>query len=130
MEEKNVKKQEKEVSEQKSIQDELNIVDGNVSSKEFFVCKSCDKTFAYKSEMQKHIQRCHQEMKIKLLLMQKKIADQKAHVATSLVNLKQIEASQNLEPCICRGFCRIYHKKHNWILPQSDVIYKQLESLS
>ena len=68
-------------------------------------------------------------MKIKLLLIQKKIADQRAHVATNLVNLKQIEVSvsgaMNLQ--------RILYdtsQKHEWILPQSDVFYKQLESLS
>jgi hypothetical protein len=123
-----VKHEEKEIKTN-SLMDELSLVDKNVFPGEMYKCKYCEETFPCKMDLMKHIQTFYvQSMRIKLLKMEKKLSDQRVKVATSLINLKQVETNGKHKPCKCRGFCYINHKKHNWELSKSDKIYSKLEN--
>ena len=49
----------------------------------------------------------------RLVTLQKQVSNQKIKLSASIFILKKKELQKN-NICICRGFCRIHHDKHNY----------------
>ena len=101
------------------LSDELGIEDlrsHNVSIQ----CDPCGKIFEDEGHLGNHPQTQH-ENKAKLLQkfrlkeeeLKEQIHTQKHKLTVDLVQLRQTEVFENFK-CKCRGFCRIFHHKHNW----------------
>ena len=83
-------------------------------------CDPCGEMFADGGHLDNHYQKKHED-KVKLLQnyklkeeeLKEEIQTQKQKLTVDLVQLKQIEVLENFK-CKCRGFCRIFHHKHNW----------------
>ena len=64
-----------------------------------------------------------------LSFVERKVSEQKLELTTSLLDLKHLELEKS-HLCTCRTFCRIFHKKHNFIRSKSDEISLKLENIS
>ena len=59
----------------------------------------------------------------RLVTLQKQVSNQKIKLSTSIFILKKKELQKN-NICICRGFCRIHHDKHNYTKSKSDELLR------
>ena len=117
-------------SESLSLQQELHFAD-EMSLGEIIECNYCEKMFFSKREVKKHIQTVHmQTMKSKLLELERNAAEQSKEIVQSLYELKQKELKEKVEPCKCKGFCRIYHGRFNWKKFKSDLIFEKFREVS
>ena len=62
--------------------------------------------------------------------MMKKVHDQKVKVASDLFDVMENEMMFDNKKCNCKGFCRIFHEKHNWKRSFSQDKMKQLRVLT
>ena len=119
-----------EKDETKSLKDKLGLPDEKFVSEDSLKCKNCEENFSNKNDLKRHNKEFHVfEMRIKMMELEKKTSFQKTYLATSLVNWKQLEASEKRKPCVCRGVCRINHTKYNWTLSRCDEFYSKLQEM-
>ena len=73
------------------------------------------------------------EIKIKLLTKinnsEKKLSDQKLHLTASMLKLKKKEVKES-QKCRCKGFCRIFHQKHNFLKSKSEELFLQMRNIN
>ena len=65
------------------------------------------------------------EMKVREMELEKKIQKQKLKLTINLFKLNEFE-NQDRGKCYCRGFCRIFHTKHNWEKSLSKELLQRL----
>ena len=88
-----------------------------------FRCNYCEKEFDSKIHFNEHVNIDHvQEMKTKLLEVEKNVSEQSKQVIQSLFKLKQKELKEKKKPSYCKGVCRIHHSRFNWNKSKSDLI--------
>ena len=120
---------EENISDVKSLEDELTETDNSFSSSDCVECKECGANFICRNYLKKHMQ-CHvSEMRIKLIESENKMLNEQNHLTISLIKLKQKETKSKREPCVCKGYCGINHIKHNWKLTKSENIYSKLAAM-
>ena len=61
--------------------------------------------------------------------MEVKLSEQKIKLTSSLLELKNKEVKERLN-CRCKGYCRIYHEKHNFVKFKSDELIERLKIFS
>jgi hypothetical protein len=112
-----------------SLKDELQQI-------EMFECETCSLNFETHLELRKHIKTLHSEklnLRIvslsKLNTMEVKLSEQKIKLTSSLLELKNKEVKERLN-CRCKGYCRIYHEKHNFVKFKSDELIERLKIFS
>ena len=101
-----------------------------------FKCDKCNMDFTNDGKLKEH-QRATHEIKLKkkldllanLSYSERKVSEQRLELTTSLLELKHQELEKS-HLCTCRTFCRIFHKKHNFIRSKSDKISLKLENIS
>ena len=107
--------------ENKKVEEKIIQTDANKELHNFSIqCDPCGEISEEKGHLDNHHQKKH-EYKAKLLQayrlkeneLEEKIHTQKHKLTKGLVELKQTEVFDNFK-CICKGFCRIFHHKHNW----------------
>ena len=118
---------------QSSIADELNLCDVIHLDLERFSCHICEKKFAEKKHVSKHIKDVHvKEEEAKLLNLEKNVTSQLLVVTNSIHKLMEHEVSRKDKPCNChRGasqtYCVINHGKHNWKKSESKDFIEKLK---
>lgn len=107
----------------KSIQEELSIAQEMMALNRF-LCEFCDKTFANTQDVTDHKQDYHE----KLILEQhaKELEDTnlklKIGIKQKILDIKVNEKQEGYW-CMCRGFCRIFHHKHNFKrMPSAELL--------
>ena len=98
-----------------SLEEELSCLNLGKEFIQNFPCKTCDKSFSSRKSLRKHILEVHvAKEKMKLLEIEKRVANQTARFISDLERLISKEHYENRMPCVCKYFCNISHLKHNW----------------
>ena len=112
-----------------SLKDELQDI-------EMFKCETCSLSFLTPTELREHMKTLHsQKLNRRLVAMtnlnklEVKLSEQKMSVTSSLFELKSKEDYEK-HNCRCKGYCRIYHQKHNFVKSKSDELFSRLENFS
>jgi hypothetical protein len=96
-------------------------MDMELSSK----CKVCERVFNNQGELEEHIGMSHSKpsakdvWKARLKEMDVSLYAQKLQLSNKLFALKEKETSL-YKTCKCKGYCRIYHVKHNFQKSKCD----------
>ena len=118
-----------------SLADELNLCDVAHSDIEKFECNFCGEKFVEKSHAKNHIKSVHvKEEELKLMELEKRVSSQVLVLTNSINKIMLRELSQKDKPCICqrgrsRFFCKINHRKHNWVKSDSQDIIEKLKDI-
>ena len=96
-------------------------------------CDACNKS-ENKVAVEAHVTNVHEETKIisdlKLQEMEldRKISQQKFRLSSDLFKLKEQENKEK-EKCNCKGYCRIFHFKHNYKKSYCQELLSRFDSL-
>jgi hypothetical protein len=101
-----------------------------------FKCDKCNMDFTDDVHLKEHNSATH-EVKLKkkldllanLSFLERKVSEQRLEIGSSLLELKHQELEKS-HLCTCKTFCRIFHKKHNFICSKSDKLSLKLENIS
>ena len=96
-----------------------------------YACIICDKQFETVKHLKDHKVEEHDReaflaWKTKEAAIHKQILDQKLRISSGLLKMKENEEFDAYR-CICKGFCRIFHHKHNWKVSQSRKLANKFE---
>ena len=92
----------------------------------------CERVFNDQSEIEEHIKMLHSKpspkdmWKARLKEMEVNLYAQKFQLSNKLFALKEMESLN--KRCKCRGYCRIYHVKHNFQKSKCDGYFDILKS--
>ena len=99
-------------------------------------CKHCSLNFASEAELNDHEKELLEETStFRMLLMEKvsklerKVSEQKINCAASIFELQRQEIEES-HSCHCKTFCRIIHKKHNFVKSKSEHFLSELKRFS
>ena len=99
-------------------------------------CDQCNIDFTNEGDLKEHNSTTHEihfKKKLDLLaslsFLERKVSEQRLELRSSLLELKHQELEKS-HLCTCKTFCRIFHKKHNFICSKSDKISLKLELIS
>jgi hypothetical protein len=107
-----------------TLQEELGLGDDISTLTLQFRCNYCEKEFNSELHLKEHVKIDHvQNMKTKLLEVEKHVSEQSKKVFQSLFKLKQKELKEKKKPCHCKGVCRIHHSIFNWNKSKNDLIF-------
>ena len=111
--------------------DDLHALNKKVHSKGI-QCDPCGDIFEQKDIINIHQKNTHEDIYNKMKIIEReletKINLQRMHLVSDVLKLKQMEQSAN-GMCMCKRFCRIFHKKHNWQRSASHEIVTKLKNL-
>ena len=103
---------------------------------EMYKCEPCSLSFINPTKLREHMKTLHLEKLNRRLIamtnlnkLEVKLSEQRFSVTTSLFKLKN-EEDYEKHNCRCKGYCRIYHQKHNFVKSKSDELFSRLESFS
>ena len=91
-------------------------------------CDPCGETFERRKRNNHHQQKKHEEMRKIERELEIKINLQRMQLTSDIMKLKDEEDSAR-GMCMCKTFCRIFHKKHNWYRSTSQELVNKLENL-
>ena len=121
-------KEHSEIEDSRSLSEELGMFDPRSQNVSF----ECGEDFVNADvkvyEQSKNEESLILKMKLKEIEIEKQVCSQKVKLTADILKLKDIEASLE-KRCKCRGFCRIYHSKHNWCISYSKVLVDKLRSI-
>ena len=115
---------------EQNLGDELGILD----PRQHNVSPECENKSVKKVDIKKHDENMlcdsltKKIWKLKELQLEKDMNFQKLKLASDIIYLKEKEVGE-IQVCTCRSFCRIFHKKHNWKKPISQVIVEKFRDL-
>jgi hypothetical protein len=91
----------------------LGITDNRLLNADFN-CDHCCEKLESAEHLKKHVSnhKTVQQIMLKAIELENTLASQRLKVASDLVKLKHKEVFMNFE-CKCKGFCHIFHHKHN-----------------
>ena len=97
-----------------NLSEELGITDNRLLNADFD-CDHCGEKLESAEHLKKHVSnhKTVQQIMLKAIELENTLASQRLKVASDLLKLKHKEVFMNFE-CKCKGFCRIFHHKHNW----------------
>ena len=102
--------------ETKSLSEELDLAD-SCSLNMNFKCNVCDKNFYNLNCLNVHKEEHKDEQmsvwKSREDKMTKEVCKLKLEVSSELLTLREQEIADSIR-CKCKGYCHIYHHKHNW----------------
>ena len=80
-----------------------------------FPCEFCDKTFVNIDEVTVHKQTHHEKLRLERQAKELEVTNIKLKLAIKQ-NILDIKVKEQQEGswCMCRGYCRIFHHKHNF----------------
>ena len=127
-----LKLEEKEV-EEKNVQTDVFQVNPQESEILATDCDCCGKKFQSTFELERHMEENKRSATKYLLLSQlqkieTEVLSQKFHLSVKLAKIKEKETNEQ-NSCMCRSFCRIFHKKHNWKKSETDHILNKMKDL-
>lgn len=96
-----------------------------------FKCKECDKGFVSQEILTTHKRTDHSkylQLQLRLNDVERKIYQQKLHLANKISDLRETEFSESLT-CRCQGWCAINHNKHSWKVTKTEHVFKMIRSL-
>ena len=121
-----------DIEERTSLKSSQSSLKEELSRFQTFECNKCEKTFMNKANLQGHelsthgkISKLKSDLKSRIDMLEKRVYEQKSNVASSLFKLKKKENEES-QLCTCKTYCRIYHKKHNYVKSKSEDLFAKL----
>ena len=118
-------------TEVQSLGDELEF-DDQYSQNKNFKCSICDRTFPilgwYNSHMMEHKREDISAWKSREDEISKQTCKLKLKVSSDLLELREAEISDSIR-CKCKGYCHIYHHKHNWKTSHAQKLIEKLDAV-
>ena len=117
----------------KSFQNSASSLDEELQNVKITECADCSLTFTDLEDLREHRRQVHEEkIRLKLALLDKlsflesKVSEQKTTFTSSLFHLKNKEVKESESCSGCKGFCRIYHTKHNFVKSRSEELFLEM----
>ena len=110
-----------------NLSEELGIAENRLLNADFD-CDPCGEKLKRTEHVKNHKSnhKIIQQIMLKATELEETLTSQRLKVASDLLKLKHKEVFKNFE-CNCKGFCRIFHHKHNWTKSKCQELADRLK---